>query len=235
MNASPLLLGSIHHVLRGRAVPFARINGADGGLSAIAKQPISMPVAVGLLGLEGDEQGNPRSHGGPEKAVHHYAQEHYAPWRAELGSLPALSAPGAFGENLASIGVTEADICWGDEIGIGTVRLQVSQSRQPCWKLNARFGVPGMTAQVQNTARTGWYYRVLEPGTLQAGDRMWLLARPHPQWPLTRVINLLYRHMLDRPALQEFAQLRLPESWQTLVHHRLEQGKVEDWTRRIDG
>ncbi len=228
-------LGHIHAVLRAAAVPCAHLDGRPGGLSAIAKQATPEPVRVGPLGLEGDEQGDRRVHGGPEKAVHHYAREHYGAWRGELGPLPALEAPGAFGENLSTTGVTEATVCWGDRVRAGTALLEVSQSRQPCWKLNARFRVADMAARVQQTGRTGWYYRVLEPGTVQAGDRLTLIERPHPEWPLARVIGVLYERTLEPGLLRELARLRLPDSWQALVHRRLEQHAVEDWSRRIDG
>ena len=98
-------LGQIHAVLRGQAVPCARPDGSPGGHSAIAKRPVAGPVRVGAEGLEGDEQGDRRVHGGPDKAVHQYALEHYAAWRADLGALPVLDAPGAFGENLVVSGI----------------------------------------------------------------------------------------------------------------------------------
>ncbi|WP_027994736.1 MOSC domain-containing protein [Simplicispira psychrophila] len=224
-------LGHVGAVLRGPAVPFTR----PGSHSAIAKFPVTDPVAVGTLGLEGDEQGDPRVHGGPDKAVHQYAQEHYAPWRTELGSLPVLATPGAFGENLASSGVTEQQICLGDQVRVGSVLLEVSQSRQPCWKLNDRFGVPDMARRVQQTGRTGWYYRVLEPGTLQAGDPLTLVARPWPQWPLVRIIDVLYHQPFDAAVLSALATLPLPPPWRRLVEGRLAHGVVENWSTRLEG
>ena len=224
-------LGRVVAVLRGPARPYTRPN----SFSAIAKLPVSGPVAVGPLGLAGDEQGDPRVHGGPDKAVHHYATEHYAAWRAELGELPVLDAPGAFGENLATQGVTEASLCLGDQVRVGSVLLEVSQSRQPCWKLNDRFGVPDMARRVQQTGRTGWYYRVLEPGTLQAGDNLTLVGRRWPQWTLARVIDVLYHQRFDADVLHDLAALPLTPSWRRLVEGRLARGQVEDWRPRMDG
>lgn len=233
--SAPTVLGRVQAVLRGVAVPYARPDGRPGGLSAIAKQPVGESVAIGPLGVAHDEQGDPRLHGGPDKAVHHYALEHYADWRGELGALPVLEAPGAFGENLASTGVTEATLCWGDRVRIGTALLEVSQSRQPCWKLNTRFGVRDMAMRLQRSGRTGWYYRVLEPGSVQAGDAIALVERPHAHWPLARVIDVLYRRALDAVLLRELAALSLPSSWQRLVQGRLERGTVEDWRPRTEG
>lgn len=224
-------LGQVLAVLRGRAVPYTR----PGSRSGIAKTPVAGPVSVGALGLEGDEQGDLRVHGGPDKAVHQYAQEHYPPWRADLGLLPVLDAPGAFGENLASTGMTEQHLCLGDQVRVGNVLLEVSQSRQPCWKLNDRFGVPDMARRVQQSGRTGWYYRVLQAGTLQAGDAITLVTRPWPQWPLSRVMEVLYHQPFDAAVLQALATLPLTPSWRRMVEGRLARGGVEDWAPRLDG
>lgn len=224
-------LGHMVAVLRGVAVPFTR----PGSRSAIAKSPVAGAVAVTALGLDGDEQGDLRVHGGVDKAVHHYPQEHYPLWQSELGALPVLSTPGAFGENLASSGMTEQHLCLGDQVRVGSVLLEVSQSRQPCWKLNDRFGVPDMARRVQQTGRTGWYYRVLEAGTLQAGDAFTLIERPWPQWPLARVIAVLYHQPFDAAVLRDLAAVPLTPSWRRLVEGRLERGVVEDWAPRMDG
>ena len=225
-------LGTAVAVLRGRAVPYTR----PGSRSAIAKTPVRGPVHVGPLGLEGDEQGDPKVHGGLDKAVHQYAQEHYVPWRTELGALPVLAAPGAFGENIASTGMTEHSLCLGDQVRVGSsVLLEVSQSRQPCWKLNDRFAVPTMARRVQDSGRTGWYYRVLQPGHLQAGDALVLVARPWPEWTLARIIDVLYHQPFDAAVLQALAALPLTPSWQRMVQGRLERAAVENWKARLDG
>ena len=224
-------LGQVLAVLRGPAVAFTR----PGSRSAIAKYAVAGPLAVGALGLEGDEQGDPRVHGGPDKAVHQYAQEHYPAWQSELGALAVLAAPGAFGENLASSGMTEHDLCLGDQVRVGSVLLEVSQSRQPCWKLSDRFGVPDMARRVQQTGRTGWYYRVLQTGTLQAGDSFTLIERPWPQWSLARVIAVLYHQPFDAAVLRDLAALPLTPSWRRLVEGRLARGAAEDWAARMEG
>ena len=228
---SQRVLGQVTTVLRGRAVPYSR----PGSRSAIAKQAVQGAVAVDGNSVAGDEQGDTRLHGGPDKAVHHYALDHYPAWRDALGALPALARPGAFGENISSTGIVESGLCWGDQVRMGSVLLEVSQTRQPCWKLNTRFGVPDMALRVQRTGRTGWYYRVIEPGTVQAGDTITLVARPHPEWTLARVIEVLYHRPLDVALLTGLAALRLPPSWQRLVAHRLEHGVQEDWSARTDG
>lgn len=225
----------IDTILTGRAVDYTR----PGSRSAIDKRPVSDAVEVGINGIVSDEQGDLRVHGGPDKAIHHYPFDHYAAWRADIGAdigtRTLLAQAGAFGENFSTVGITEADICVGDRLRVGSVVLEVSQLRQPCWKLNDRFGTRDMARRVQHTGRTGWYYRVLEGGTLRAGDTLAWLERPWPQWPLARVLEVLYRDMLDRDALTDMLVLPLTPSWRKLVEGRLARGEVESWAKRIDG
>jgi len=89
---------------------------------------------------------------------------------------------------------------------------------------------------VQATGRSGWYFRVIEPGEIKAGDHACLEERPAPDWPLTRVTDLFYKEKLDRPALTAFAALSgLPESWRNLAERRLRSGEVENWDSRLNG
>lgn len=223
-------IGAVRAVLTGRAKTVdARF------VTAIDKKERSGPVRVGIEGLDGDEQGDRRSHGGPDKAVHLYSHEHYAHWVAELGALPVLGAPGAFGENLNVEGLLEGDVCLADTVRVGSAVLQVSQARQPCWKLNHRFGVADMARRVQDQSRTGWYCRVLQPGELRAGDSIELVERPYPDWPLDRLLRLLYRSGSSDADLVPALRLPLVPSWRRLFERRLQTRTVEDWRRRLFG
>ncbi|SUX54834.1 MOSC domain-containing protein [Chromobacterium vaccinii] len=225
------VIGCVLAVLTGKAVPFVRPD----ALSAIAKQPLAGRASLGALGLAGDEQGDPRYHGGPHKAVHLYAFEHYTRWRDEIGPRPALEQPGGFGENLSTLGMDETTLCLGDQLAIGSAVLEISQGRQPCWKLNHRFDQRDMAKRLQDSGRTGWYCRVLREGDVGAGDDIRLLARPHPEWTLARLADVFYRRGLERELLLEIARLPLVESWRQLIEKRLESGQLEDWSRRLDG
>lgn len=199
-------------VLTGAVKPF---RGADEP-SAIAKSAIGGPVAVGRLGLAGDAQADLTVHGGPDKAVHHYPTDHYPFWRTALGDHPLLGQVGAFGENISTLGLTEADVCLGDRFRLGSALVEVSQGRQPCWKLGHRFGIPAVTAQVVETRRSGWYYRVLEAGRVEAGDSLQLTERSEPEWTVLRVFGLLIGgdHKRDPAAVRTLANLTvLAESW----------------------
>ncbi len=223
----------IDTVLVGPVAPL----GTSGAVSAIAKSAISCPVLVGSTGLEGDSQADTKVHGGPDKAVHHYPRDYYAVWQKELPEATIdWGKAGAFGENISTVGATEAEICIGDRWRIGDVLLEVSQARQPCWKLNHRFGVADMSQRVQTTMRTGWYYRVIEPGTIAAGNEMRLIERVHPDWTLARLLHHLYVDYLNVEALEAMSAIpQLAESWRKIVMRRLEVRSVEAWRRRLKG
>lgn len=215
----------------GRAKPL----GTAGARSAIDKHPVDGSLAVDTLGFDGDEQADIKHHGGPHKAVHAYAISHMPAWTRELPERAARFRPGAFGENLVLDGATETDVCLGDRWRVGTALFEVSQGRQPCWKLNVRFDVADMARRVQDSGRSGWYFRVVEPGFIAAGGRGTLIARPNPDWSLARVSHLLYHDRMNRAALGELAAIPgLPDSWLRLVEARLASGKTEDWSRRIE-
>lgn len=188
-------------------------------------------------GLSDDQHGDKRHHGGPEKALHHFASDHYAHLQTVLPA-PASEhcLPGAFGENLVTEGLTESDVCAGDIYELGGAIIQVSQPRQPCWRLNLRFGIPDMSRRVQNNLRIGWYYRVLQPGMVSKGDTLILKERPHDDWPLSRVLSVLYENTLDQQALTEMATLKeLSPNLRQLAKQRLETQQVENWEGRLFG
>ncbi len=205
--------------------------------SAIAKSPLVGPWTITLTGLVGDSQGDPVHHGGPEKALHHYPYEHYAAWLAETPELAdGLSARPAFGENISTTGLTEETVCIGDVFAVGTVRLQVAQGRQPCWKLNEKFKRTDMASRVQKTGRTGWYYRVLSPGHIEPGAPLQLDDRPQPAWPLSRVISLLYHRTLEIDDLDSLSKVpQLAVGWRELVAKRVNSKTVEEWKSRLSG
>lgn len=209
--------------------------GVKGALSSIRKSPHNPPWTITSMGLAGDIQADTKNHGGPEKALHHYPFDHYEAWlddRPELADM--LAAAPAFGENISTSGVTEATTCIGDVYGLGRVRLQISQGRQPCWKLNERFGWTGMARAVQASGRTGWYYRVLEPGIVEPGTPLLLIDRPRPDWPLARLLSVLYQNTLDYDELAAMSALpELAQGWRGLAARRVANRTVEGWAARL--
>ncbi|MGB5958375.1 MOSC domain-containing protein [Pseudomonas sp.] len=228
MNLPVLYLDTL---LTGRAQAFTR----PGSRSAIAKSPREEELCITAFGLAGDEQGDLRVHGGVDKAIHHYPREHYANWATELGEHPLLTRAGAFGENFSTTGWTEEDVHLGDRIRAGTALLEVSQGRMPCWKLSDRFGIKDLALRVQQSGRTGWYYRVLEEGKVAAGCRLQLVERLHGNWSLARLAEVLFDRQVEPGLLRECLTLPLTPSWRRNLERRLDKSEVEDWNPRLQG
>lgn len=145
-------------------------------LSGIAKKPVTGPVAVRPLGLEGDEQADLQFHGGLAKAVYAYPREHLSFWAEErrargLAPFDAPLASGFIGENLLLSGVLERDLWIGDTLHFAgsTCVLRVTQPREPCYKLCAVMGYAQAAQVMACTLRTGFYLAVDAPGELEAG------------------------------------------------------------------
>ncbi|CAA2109539.1 MOSC domain-containing protein [Variovorax paradoxus] len=203
--------------------------------SGIHKLPAHDARWLSATGLDGDSQADLRIHGGVEKAVHHYPREHYAGWASWSRRADLLASPGAFGENVSTTGWDESNVCIGDVVRLGEALVQVSQGRQPCWKLDVRFGETGMAREMQARGCTGWYYRTLEPGWVRSGAQAVRVERPHPDWPLSRLIALLFaRDERFAPEWERAAELpALAQRWRDTFARRVAARRVEDWEPRL--
>ena len=189
--------------------------------SAIHKQPMDRPLALGLTNLDGDAQADLKNHGGPDKAVCCYSAEHYPFWRQALGFADDAFPYGAFGENFTLAGLPETDACIGDIFQLGTARVQISQPRMPCWKLGRQWERPQFPGEVKDSGRTGYYLRVLQAGLVAPGDPLTLLDRPQPDWPVSRVNDIMYVHTKDAALAAEAARLPwLAEAWKSPFRRR---------------
>ena len=144
-------------------------------LTAIRKTPVSGPVGVHALGLEGDEQADLSVHGGLEKAVYAYPSEHYGFWReqraeAGLAAIDDQLPFGAMGENLTLSGLLEADVWVGDVLEFGDCTLRVEQPREPCFKFNAAMGFNMAVKLMAQSGFCGFYLSVAKAGTLRPGE-----------------------------------------------------------------
>lgn len=213
------------HILR--AIYAGRIDPdyARGRASAIAKLPLDGEVRIGSTGIAGDEQADPVNHGGPERALLHYSLDNYRWWQAQYPQRAAAFCPPGFGENLSSAGMDERNVHIGDVYRIGRIggcRLQVSQPRSPCWKLDVRFDIAGMARQVQDSARCGWFYRVLEAGTLRVGDGIDLLERLPGSLSVAAAMQAVYGEAEERELWQRLADCTaLAANWRDKARRRL--------------
>jgi MOSC domain-containing protein YiiM len=196
------------------------------------KDPVPGPIWLGVEGLAGDGVADRRVHGGPEKAVLAYSTRHYPDWEAILGhSLPF----GAFGENFSVEGLSEAEVCLGDRYAVGDALIEVSQPRQPCWKLARRWRVPDLAARVQESGRTGWYYRVRREGRVGPGDALLLIERPYPEWTVERANAVMRGVPAESAAAMALADCpALSASWRKTLESRIA-GVPIDATARLVG
>jgi MOSC domain-containing protein YiiM len=209
-----MIASKVDALLVGTPVPFR----SDGATSTIGSR-IAADGLVQLTALDfaGDRVADPSVHGGPDKAVHFYPVEHYAAWRADFAH-PHLDRLGGFGENIAASGMTEDKVQIGDRFRIGTALVEISQGRQPCWKIDHHFGMHGLTAGVIKTGRSGYYFRVIEEGVVAPGDAIEQVERTTHGWTVERTFQLLIAGMHKAPgaeiALKELARLEvLADNW----------------------
>jgi MOSC domain-containing protein YiiM len=191
---------------------------SPGVLSAMGKRAQAGPVRITWLGLAGDSVADPINHGGHDKAIHAYPQEHYDWWRGAIDAHPLLDQPGAFGENIATTGAVEGGLCLGDRFELGSALLEISHGRQPCSKLNDRFGNKRVLATAVQSGKVGYYLRVLREGEAQAGDPMTLVERPHPEWTMARLFDVLIGggFKRDPDGVAELARMPvLAEAWRS--------------------
>jgi MOSC domain-containing protein YiiM len=175
--------------------------------SGFVKHPVHGPVMADRLGLAGDQQADRRVHGGPDKAIYCYPAEHYPRWREVMPRHADLLVPGGLGENLTLEGLDEDGVAIGDVFRVGAVMLEVTQPRQPCFKLALRFADPSMVKAMVHSGFSGWYLHVLEPGLVEAGASIRLEDRPNPAWSITRFNRLIYRKSVTFGELAEVAEL----------------------------
>jgi len=182
--------------------------------SAFVKTARQGPVAVMRLGLEGDEQADLSAHGGPEKAVYAYADAHYPHWAQQFPDLASHFTGGAMGENLTVAGLEESGICVGDIHQAGSALLQVCQPRQPCFKFALRHNNKYLPKAMVRNGFSGWYYRVLRVGQLEAGDKLILQDRPNPDFPFTRLVEIIYHGKATADEIRRMAELEgLASQW----------------------
>ena len=192
--------------------------------TAIYKEPVAGPVALGRLNLKGDKQADLSVHGGPTKVVYTYPSEHYAFWRSELPDMDLEW--GMFGENFTTEGLNEELVHIGDVFRLGTTRLFVTEPRMPCFKLAIRFDRQDMVKRFLESQRSGFYFGVEQEGTVEAGDQFELLD-VDPQRLTVADVTRLYTTAKDDVELlkKAVATPALPKKWRGYFNHRLE--KIE--------
>jgi MOSC domain-containing protein YiiM len=201
--------------------------------SGIFKDSVQDKVWLSKTGLTGDEVADTKNHGGPEKAIFAYSTAHYDFWKEELG-LQEIGM-GAMGENLAVHSMDEHSVCIGDTYEFCDAVIQVSQPRQPCWKPARRFKIMDFALHIQQTGRTGWYFRVLKEGFVQGESELVLLERPYPQWTIAQCNEIMHVKTDDLKLAKELHSCEfLAENWKRTLTKRLA-GEKSSIDKRVYG
>ncbi len=194
----------------------------SGKPTAMYKTQVHGPIALGVEGFEGDQHADLRVHGGPDKAVHLYPTRHYVKLAAKFDESAALLVPGSMGENIATPDLDEHDVRLGDVWQLGSALIQVCQPRNPCWKIDERFNADGMALFIDQYLLTGWYWRVLQPGVVQANDTLVLREAASNAPTLHQAMTLWRAHPPGADALAVLAETPgIAKAWQDKIRQRV--------------
>lgn len=194
----------------------------SGRPTGIYKLPVLGPIDLGAEGFVGDQQADRKVHGGPEKAVHLYPAKHYKALAARFPDIAADLVPGSLGENLSTLDLDENDVRIGDVWQLGSARLQVCQPRNPCWKIDEKFGCDGMAVYIAENLLTGWYWRVALAGIAAPGDALVCIEPAIDQMTLREAMLLWQEHRPDLSALQHLADTPgIASGWKAKINQRL--------------
>ena len=189
--------------------------------TGIFKEPVTGPVMLRTLNLNGDAQADLSVHGGPSKAVYAYPSEHYVFWKREL---PEMDLPwGMFGENFTTDGLFETELSIGDEFRVGSARVMVTEPRMPCYKLGIKFNRVDIIKRFLASRRTGFYLAVLQEGEVTAGDHFELIGRNQKGVRVSDITALYTSEKQNLALLRRAIEVKeLPEGWRTYFEDQVE-------------
>ena len=174
--------------------------------TGIWKAPVEGPRMVRRLNIDGDGQGDLNGHGGERRAVFVYQMDSYRYWQNHLGRSDFIY--GQFGENFTVDGLSDTEVCIGDRYRIGGALFEVTQPRVTCYRLGIRMNEPEMPALVVKHGRSGFYFRVLEEGEVEAGDEITQVGSAPERMSVSEIDALLYMPGHSRDELER--ALRIP-------------------------
>ena len=199
----------------------------SGRPTGMFKYPVGDSLHLSSQGFAGDEQADRRVHGGPDKAVHLYPGVHYGRLAQAFPEAASRLKPGSLGENISSPTLDESRVRIGDVFRLGEALLQVCQPRNPCWKIDARFGVEGMAAYIAEHHLAGWYFRVLRPGVVAPSDTLDIVEPGDDRLSLAQALQLWHSHRPPPLALRQLAATPgIATGWQRKIVER------SDWLER---
>jgi MOSC domain-containing protein YiiM len=188
--------------------------------SAIWKSPVVGRIAARGVNLAGDDQADRKAHGGPDKALYAYAVEDARWWEQEIGRALAY---GEFGENLTTEGIAVNDALVGERWQIGTMVLEVSEPRIPCWRLGVRMNDKTFPRRFTEALCPGSYFRIVVEGEVGAGDQIRVVERPDHGLTIRDVFRIYTR---DRHEVERLLAVpQMSDSWRTWAADLLQKVK----------
>ncbi len=197
--------------------------------TAIFKDPVNSPIILRKLNLDGDKQADLTVHGGIDKAVYSYPEEHYYYWRKQFPNMDL--GWGMFGENFTTEGLLEDAVNVGDQFQIGSAKLVATQPRMPCYKLGVRFGRMDVIRKFMTSGRPGIYFKVLTEGEIKIDDKIKLIKRDKNNVTVKDIVTLyITRNNTDNiETMRRATKIRdLPEGWRSEFQQKIEQLKTSD-------
>lgn len=189
--------------------------------TGIFKDPVSGPVMLRRLNLDGDQQADLTVHGGATKVVYAYPSEHYEYWRAELPGIDL--PPGMFGENFTTEGLFEEAVYIGDRFRVGETEIMVREPRMPCYKLGLKFGRLDMVKRFLSSRHSGFYFSVVREGMVRPGDAIALSGREQQEISVADIVRLYAFDKHDVEGLRRATEVEsLPDSWKSFFQHQLD-------------
>ncbi|TFE01863.1 MOSC domain-containing protein [Jeotgalibacillus sp. R-1-5s-1] len=183
--------------------------------SALLKSPIKEEMFVTKTGLTSDEQ-TPEHHGGTEKALCLYPYDHHHFWRDWM---KVKEGESMFGENLTTEGLLERETCIGDQFQFGEAVIQVTEPRQPCFKIAAKYDKPELIVRMRDSGYTGFYFRVLKEGTVKPGDDLKLIQRDPAGVTVQHVNDLLFA---KKPTKEQYEMVLSAQALSKTLRPKLE-------------
>jgi MOSC domain-containing protein YiiM len=192
--------------------------------TGIFKEPIHHRTKLRKLNLDGDMQADLTVHGGVDKAVYSYPEEHYRFWQKELPGM--YLSWGMFGENFTTEGLFEDNVNIGDQFQIGTAIVIATQPRMPCYKLGVKFGRMDIIKRFLSSGLTGIYFKVLQEGEVGAGDVIELIRRDDNNVTVKDVVRIYTVDKDDVKTMERAIKIKdLPDGWRFHFIEQLDQCK----------
>ncbi|HEF1903983.1 MOSC domain-containing protein [Bacillus thuringiensis] len=200
--------------------------------TGINKKQVKEPVYLSFVRFNGDGQADLVHHGGVDKAVCVYTGDHYPYWEKELNQDLVY---GAFGENITVSGMREEDVCIGDTFELGEAIVQVTQPRQPCFKLAKKYNIPKLPLYFQETGYTGFYFRVLKEGWVSSVDTLKSLQSDPKGVSIAFANRIMHKEKQNIEGVKRILEVNaLSSSWRKSFEKRIS-GEEINTKERLEG